>query len=154
METTIATATATTAAATGINYNKTPRPGVLIFARRAGGIFQYAACIERAFERFSLEQSGYKRFTSFANDFAIAECFGDGGIKDTFRRALAAWKKDYKYLTELEMVLNWLCWFWYENKEDELSALYSELYYAARNKFYEIHGKNEEAVTYHFDCTD
>lgn len=49
---------------------------------------------------------GYETFTTFFEDFTIAEYFGVNAIKDTYNRAFNEWKNDYKYLTELVMVLN------------------------------------------------
>lgn len=66
---------------------------------------------------------GYKQITTFFMDFSIADNFGVNAIKDTYNRAFKAWKHDYKYLTELVMVLNWKIHQWYgENNE------YAELY--------------------------
>lgn len=137
------------------SYASKARPGVVKFVCKCGGDpFRYAMSIEKSFERFSLEMSGYERFTTFASDFALAELFGDNGVRKTYTGALKAWQSDFKYLTELEMVLNWLCWFWHYNGEPDLSALYSELFYKCRDKFYERFAENDEAVEYHFRCTD
>ena len=54
--------------------------------------------------------NGYETFTTFWQDFSIADRFGVAAIKDTFTRAFNEWKHDYKYLTELVMVLNWKIW--------------------------------------------
>lgn len=59
--------------------------------------------------------TGYKPITTFYTDFSIAEPFGESAIKDTYERAFKIWKSDYKYLTELVMVLNWKCW---EHEDD------------------------------------
>lgn len=83
-------------------------------------------------ERFNSEDFiGYKQITTFYEDFSIAEKFGgrnpNKAIKDTFRNAFSSWKDDYKYLTELVMVLNWKSWRWAE-EDAERSSLYVELY--------------------------
>ena len=52
------------------------------------------------------ELTGYKPVTTFYQDFSIAEKYGIDGIKDTYQRAFEEWKDDYKFLTELVMVLN------------------------------------------------
>ena len=52
-----------------------------------------------------------------------AERFGAEAIRDTFKRAFTEWKHDYKYLTELVMVLNHKCWQFYQNVD-----AYSKLY--------------------------
>lgn len=72
--------------------------------------------------------TGYKPFTTFWNDFSIAEKFGVAAIKDTFKRAFAEWKDDYKFLTELTMVLNHKIWYWYEKDNQTLSRVYDGLW--------------------------
>lgn len=73
---------------------------------------------------------GYKQFTTFFEDFGIAEYFGKSAIMDTYTRAFKGWKHDYKYLTELVMVLNWKSWEHQNNQS--LCALYADLFYKAR----------------------
>ena len=51
------------------------------------------------------EYLGYKPLTTLWEDFSIAESFGTAAIKDTASRAFNAWKNNYKYLTELIMVI-------------------------------------------------
>ena len=74
------------------------------------------------------EETGYKPITTFYMDFSIADKFGLEAIQDTYNRAFEGWKSDYKYITELAMVLNWKCWRWYEVKDD-YSRLYTELFH-------------------------
>lgn len=74
------------------------------------------------------EETGYKPITTFYIDFSIADKFGLQAIQDTYNRAFEGWKSDYKYITELAMVLNWKCWRWYEVKDD-YSRLYAELFH-------------------------
>lgn len=69
---------------------------------------------------------GYKQITTFFEDFSIADNFGTRAIRDTYKRAFDEWKKDYKYLTELVMVLNWKIW-QHNNKNDAYVKLYNEL---------------------------
>lgn len=94
------------------------------------------------------EVIGYKRQTTFWDDFSIAEVFGkdnsDTGlaaVKDTYSRAFNEWKTNCVYVTELSMVLNHKIWYWYDvtNKStddfikhyaDLLSHLYDELWRA------------------------
>lgn len=71
---------------------------------------------------------GYETFTTFFEDFTIAEHFGVNAIKDTYNRAFNEWKNDYKYLTELVMVLNWKIWQHYDEKNNEFTNLYNELW--------------------------
>ena len=147
-------------------WAKTPRANVVGFVRECGGIFQYAAAIERTFEsHFEDLGSPYKRITTFASDFAIAECCGDNSIKDTYRRASSSWMGDYKFATELALVLNWYSWFWYDNGEPGLSKLYADLFYKCKDAFYKYwrvkktdsddeRSRKEEAQSYFFHTLD
>ena len=69
----------------------------------------------------------YECKTTFWNDFSIAERFGVEAIKDTYRRARAEWERERVYGTELSIILNHKCWYWYE-ENDTFSKLYSELW--------------------------
>lgn len=73
--------------------------------------------------------NGYACKTTFWGDFTIADAFGVDAIADTFNRAFSAWKDDVEYLTELVMVLNAKCWYWYGTDGDnsEYSRLYADL---------------------------
>lgn len=73
------------------------------------------------------EQTGYKPMTTLYMDFSIADKFGVKAIKSTYDRAFLSWKSNYKYITELAMVLNWKCWRWYQ-VNDDYSKLYTELF--------------------------
>lgn len=50
---------------------------------------------------------GYETFTTFWEDFSIADVFGTNAIEDTYNRAFNEWRNNYQYLTELVMILNW-----------------------------------------------
>lgn len=81
--------------------------------------------------------TGYTPITTFWMDFSIADNFGIKAIKDTYKRAFDEWKGNYKYLTELVMVLNWKIWEHYE-KNETFANLYNSLWetadrYAMRN---------------------
>ena len=85
--------------------------------------------MEIQLENWNIEAvTGYKPLTTFYLDFSIADRFGLTAIQDSYNRAFEEWKSNYKYITELVMVLNWKCWRWYQVK-DEYSRLYSNLYY-------------------------
>lgn len=90
--------------------------------------------------------------TTFWKDFSIADAFGVKAIKDTYRRAFAEWKSDYRYLTDLVMVLNHKCWQHYDNGNNELSRLYSDLYYKA--DAYACENLKGEELSYYFRVTD
>ena len=88
----------------------------------------------------------YECITTFWNDFSIAENFGIPAIKDTYNRAFKEWKHDYKYLTELVIVLNHKTWQWYE-KNDAVAQVYNYLCMKA-SQYAETHLKGEEMDYY------
>ena len=71
--------------------------------------------------------NGYETITSFWSDFTIADRFGVNAIKDTYKRAFNEWKDNYKYLTELVMVLNWKIWQFHE-KNNQYAEVYNKLW--------------------------
>ena len=94
---------------------------------------------------------GYKQITTFFQDFSIADNYGISAIKDTYNRAFKAWKKDYKYLTELVMVLNWKLWQWNEENED-FANVYQELWEQA--DAYAMDNLKGEELEYFLGTTD
>lgn len=95
----------------------------------------------------------YKPITTFWEDFSIAERFDKKAIIDTAKRAYQQWKDDYKYLTELVMVLNHKCWYW-NNENDELMELYRNLYYEYDARAIKYLEKDREAISYYFRTLD
>ena len=53
-----------------------------------------------------MSENGYTVQTTFWEDFTIADLFGLSAIRDTYNRAFKEWNEDYKFLTELVLVLN------------------------------------------------
>lgn len=94
---------------------------------------------------------GERVTTTFWMDFSIADKFGNNAIKDTYNRAFNAWKTNYKYLTELVMVLNHKCWDW-NDKDNAKMELYRTLFYKARDWALE-HLKGAE-LRFFLDVTD
>ena len=103
-------------------------------------------------ENWTIEETtGYKPLTTFYTDFSIAEKFGLDGIKSTYQVAFRTWKTNYKYLTELAMVLNWKCWRWYE-VNNEYSQLYTELYHQLDDWVFD--NLSGEELEYYISTTD
>lgn len=94
--------------------------------------------------------TGYKPITTFYRDFSIADKFGIDAVKDTYKRAFNEWKSDYKYLTELVMVLNWKSWE-HENNV-EYCQLYCDLFYELQDYAYK--NLKDEALSYFIRTTD
>lgn len=102
------------------------------------------------------EQIGYKPLTTLWEDFSIADRFvgvEKSPIEDTYKRALDFCKMDYKYMTELVLVLNHKIWQWYE-RDAMYSMLYDTLWRMAEEEFFKIYENNEEAMEYYYRVTD
>ena len=117
-------------------------------------IFQFAANVQQNFTNHFLEVSGYQSFTTFASDLAIADCYGEKAVIDTFKRVTKNWLDDYKYYTEFIMALNFLCWGFYYQGEEKKSRLYAELFESARNKAYTHFANDSEATEYIYRTLD
>ena len=104
------------------------------------------------FQEFQKENYGYECITTFWEDFSIADRFGIQAVKDTFTREFSEWKTNYKYLTELVIVLNHRCLMHYQNGLNQLSSVYSELYYKARD--YALDNLKGEEFQYFYNITD
>lgn len=92
--------------------------------------------------------TGYKPFTTFYEDFSIADAFGIDAIKDTYKRAFNAWKHDYKYITEFIMAVHWKFYEHYDTND-----AYAEVYYELWDEADEWAKENlkGEAVQYYVD---
>lgn len=99
-----------------------------------------------------VEMTGYEPFTTFWEDFTIAEPFGDNAIKETYEKAFKEWKSNYKYLTELVMILNWKMWhFWYL-KQDKTSMIYQKLF--EESSEWALDNLKGEELSYYLETTD
>ncbi len=94
----------------------------------------------------------YECKTTFWNDFSIAERFGAEAIKDTYRRARSEWERDRVYGTELSMILNHKCWYWYGRTDPRFSGLYTELW----EEYHEwvLDNWKGEDLKYYLEITD
>ena len=97
------------------------------------------------------EMTGYKPITTFWQDFTIAEKFGIKAVKETFDKVFEEWHEDYKYLTELVMVLNWKIWEHYQN-DKELAKVYNDLWEQTDN--YACENLKNEELDYFYNITD
>lgn len=97
------------------------------------------------------ELTGYKPITTFYMDFSLAEPFGLDAITDTYNRAFEEWKDQYKYLTELVMVLNWKIWEHYQHNEP-MARLYQSLFDKADQ--YAVNNLQGEELSYFYNTTD
>ena len=95
--------------------------------------------------------TGYKPFTTFYEDFSIADAFGVLAIKSTYRHAFQSWKSDYKYITEFIMVLNWKIHEHY-GLNDDYAEVYDELWRATDE--WAMDNLKGEALQYYLTTTD
>lgn len=116
-------------------------------------VFAYAASCERNFERNL--RSDYSRKTTFFSDFSIAEwCGGKDGVIDTFQRAINDWKSNIEYFAELILCVNIKAWEHFDNGNSGYADLYSNLYYIAKDAYFDTFKGNEEAMQYYYDFID
>lgn len=97
------------------------------------------------------EETGYKPITTFYMDFSLADKFGINGIVDTFNCAFNEWKNNYKYLTELAMVLNWKIMEHYRTNI-EYAKIYEKFFYMVDK--YAIENLKGSELEYYYDITD
>lgn len=103
-------------------------------------------------EKWNIEElNGYRPMTTFWMDFSIADRFGYKAVRDTYQRAFKDWRTDYKYLTELVLVLNHKAW-QHQDKNPVLCDLYIQLYEMADN--YAIDHLKGHELKYFFQVTD
>ena len=88
---------------------------------------------------------------TFWSDFSIADACGINAVKDTYKRAFAEWKSDYKMLTELVMVLNHKMWQHYE-ADNDIWKLYCDLFEKADT--YAIDNLKGDDLQYFLEVTD
>ena len=93
---------------------------------------------------------GEPLMSTFWQDFSIADKFGDKAIADTYRRAKSEWKDNYKYWTELCLVLNHKIWQWHE-RDNQRAILYDKLWREADEMTSEWSDEKQE---YYFQVTD
>ena len=129
------------------------------------------AVFDKGYAEQMESMTGYTMFTTFWDDFAIAERMGimvkNGqyvrtdvnrgivAIEDTFNRAFKEWKTNYKYLTELVMVLSWKSSRFSSPPTadiEEYSELYAKLFTQARH--WALDNLKDEALTYFLETTD
>ena len=101
--------------------------------------------------RAFMAENGYNVQTTFWEDFSAADIFGLSAIQDTFNRAFEEWRGNYKYLTELTLVLNHKIWQYHE-KIPEFAKLYNTLWEQAGQ--YAVETLKDDELSYYYDVTD
>lgn len=93
-----------------------------------------------------------ERETTFWTDFSIADRFGTSAVRETFQRAFDEWKSNYKYLTELVIVLNWKLREHYDKWDKVLAKVYNDIWQIADSYAYE--NLKDEELKYFIHTTD
>lgn len=112
---------------------------------------QKGAIMQQVFTQGVANMNGYETITTFYGDFTIADCFGLDAVQDTYDRATKEWRHNYKYFTELVLVLNHKIWEHYEHNEP-LARLYDKLWREADNWAHD--NFKGEAAQHYFNVTD
>lgn len=102
------------------------------------------------FKQFMAE-NGYDLQTTFWEDFSIADRFGISAIKDTYNRAFDEWKENYKFLTELVLVLNHKISQHYNTRMD-MEKLYNSLWEKADQ--YAMENLKGDELSYFYNVMD
>lgn len=89
--------------------------------------------------------------TTFWQDFSIADMYGMDAVRDTYERAMNEWRDQYRYLTDLVMVLNHKIWQHHESNQG-LAQLYNELWMKAED--YALTNLKGDELQYYFRVTD
>jgi hypothetical protein len=95
--------------------------------------------------------TGYKPFTTFYEDFSIADNLGIQAIKDTYKLAFNSWKHDHKYITEFIMALNWKIHEHY-GTNDAYAKVYDALWREADE--WATDNLTGEELQYYYEITD
>ena len=94
----------------------------------------------------------YEMQTTIWNDLTMVERFGKEAIEDIYTFAFENWKKNYIYLTELVLVLNWKIWKHYENGNEELARIYNDLW--QQTDEYAMNNLKDDELRYFLKTTD
>ena len=88
----------------------------------------------------------------FGKALVLLNILGKKSCEIPVRRAKAEWSTDRIYGTELSMVLNHKCYYWYEERNTKLSRLYSELWEEYHN--WVLENWRGEELGYYLRTTD
>ena len=69
----------------------------------------------------------YQFISTFWEEFSISDKYGPDGVRSHFEDVFGLWKKDYRFLTELVLVLNLKTWSWFQ-VDDKLGVTYDDLW--------------------------
>jgi hypothetical protein len=123
--------------------------------------FSYSQGVEDWCRKLYYEMTGNKMSYTFVSDMALEDFTGDTTKVDwIYNKIKKEWLNDYKAFTEVCISINLLAW-----ANDKLeqqgfdgrsifTEYYSELYYKARDTFYEHYKGKSEEIDYFYSMTD
>lgn len=95
---------------------------------------------------------------TFHTDFALALMFGHNAVLETYDRVKKEWLSSPDYWTAAVVAINILSWQCYERNKQSECDLFSDLYYRARDDFYNYYASDSASDKlirqYFFDITD
>ena len=95
----------------------------------------------------------YRSQTDLYDEYSIAETQNAKSVQTLFRDTFELAKGDYKYLTELVMVLSHKMWYWYEiNPSGSMVSAYSKCFEKAHN--WALTHLNSDEIRYYKEVTD
>ena len=121
----------------------------------------YSQGVEDWCRKLYYEMTGNKMSYTFVSDMALEDMTGDTSKVDwIYNKIKNEWLSDYKAFTEVCISINLLAW-----ANDRLeqqgfdgrsifTEYYSELYYKARDTFYDYYENDQEKKDYFFSMTD
>jgi hypothetical protein len=124
-------------------------------------VFSYSQGVEQWCRNLYKDMSGNDMNYTFVSDFALDDFYGDTTrVEKLYERIKKEWMRNYKAFTEVCVSINLLAW-----ANDKLSQqgiegretfteFYSDLYYKAKDEFYEFYKYDNEAKDYFFSMTD
>lgn len=115
-------------------------------------ILREAALAQATFTAGMAELNGYATITTFYSDFTIADYYGVDAVKDTFKRAFESWKENYRYMTELSIVLNHKIFEHYHHNNTALMVAYDTLWKEIDH--WCMGSFSDEALQYYLRITD
>ena len=99
------------------------------------------------------QEFGYQALTTFWLDFSIAEGFGQKAIQETYDNAVKSWGDNYKYMTEMALVLNHKGWVLHKIRP-QFAKFYFDLWEKHNDYVFKHFKENEEAISYFLEVTD
>ena len=94
----------------------------------------------------------YKQLTTSWLDLSIADRFGISAIKSTYKSLLKNFNGNYKYITELVVVLNHKIWQYYDKNNNQYMKVYNDLWDELCAHVYKTFKKDE--LSYFYRITD